>query len=58
MMVTELCLSEDEFQAFHVKEETQVTFCLKEFRVSLLPLSLPSFEMGGLVLFPTRFTSL
>ncbi|XP_061465512.1 cell cycle checkpoint control protein RAD9A [Rhineura floridana] len=32
MMVTELCLSEDEFQAFHVKEETQVTFCLKEFR--------------------------
>ncbi|XP_044294374.1 cell cycle checkpoint control protein RAD9A isoform X2 [Varanus komodoensis] len=32
MMVTELCLSEDEFQAFQVKEETQVTFCLKEFR--------------------------
>ncbi|KAJ6665580.1 hypothetical protein lerEdw1_003423 [Lerista edwardsae] len=32
MMVTELCLSEDEFQAFHIKQETQVTFCLKEFR--------------------------
>ncbi|XP_048339895.1 cell cycle checkpoint control protein RAD9A [Sphaerodactylus townsendi] len=31
-MLTELCLSEDEFQVFHVKEETQVTFCLKEFR--------------------------
>ncbi|XP_063145089.1 cell cycle checkpoint control protein RAD9A isoform X2 [Candoia aspera] len=32
MMVTEMCLSEDEFQAFHIKQETQVTFCLKEFR--------------------------
>ncbi|XP_015274805.1 PREDICTED: cell cycle checkpoint control protein RAD9A-like [Gekko japonicus] len=32
MMVTELCLSEDEFQVFHVKQETQITFCLKEFR--------------------------
>ncbi|XP_066467580.1 cell cycle checkpoint control protein RAD9A isoform X2 [Tiliqua scincoides] len=32
MMKTELCLSEDEFQAFHIKKETQVTFCLKEFR--------------------------
>ncbi|XP_026521435.1 cell cycle checkpoint control protein RAD9A [Notechis scutatus] len=32
MMVTEMCLSEDEFQAFHVKQEIQVTFCLKEFR--------------------------
>ncbi|XP_060628214.2 cell cycle checkpoint control protein RAD9A [Anolis sagrei] len=31
-MVTELCLNEDEFQAFHIKQETQVTFCLKEFR--------------------------
>ncbi|KAM6466073.1 cell cycle checkpoint control protein RAD9A [Liasis olivaceus] len=32
MMVTEMCLSEDEFQAFHIKQETQITFCLKEFR--------------------------
>ncbi|XP_032074370.1 cell cycle checkpoint control protein RAD9A [Thamnophis elegans] len=32
MMVTEMCLSEDEFQTFHVKQEIQVTFCLKEFR--------------------------
>ncbi|XP_060118548.1 cell cycle checkpoint control protein RAD9A [Heteronotia binoei] len=31
-MVTELCLSEDEFQVFRVKQETQITFCLKEFR--------------------------
>nr|XP_020661652.1 cell cycle checkpoint control protein RAD9A isoform X1 [Pogona vitticeps]XP_020661653.1 cell cycle checkpoint control protein RAD9A isoform X1 [Pogona vitticeps]XP_020661654.1 cell cycle checkpoint control protein RAD9A isoform X2 [Pogona vitticeps]XP_020661656.1 cell cycle checkpoint control protein RAD9A isoform X2 [Pogona vitticeps]XP_020661657.1 cell cycle checkpoint control protein RAD9A isoform X2 [Pogona vitticeps] len=31
-MVTELCLSEEEFQAFHIKQETQITFCLKEFR--------------------------
>lgn len=32
MMMTELSLSEDEFQSFHVKQEIQVTFCLKEFR--------------------------
>ncbi|KAL8182926.1 UNVERIFIED_CONTAM: hypothetical protein K2H54_008021 [Gekko kuhli] len=32
MMVTELSLSEDEFQVFHVEQETQITFCLKEFR--------------------------
>ncbi|XP_042314765.1 cell cycle checkpoint control protein RAD9A-like, partial [Sceloporus undulatus] len=31
-MVTELCLNEDEFQAFHIKQEAQITFCLKEFR--------------------------
>ncbi|XP_053139289.1 cell cycle checkpoint control protein RAD9A isoform X2 [Hemicordylus capensis] len=53
MMVTELCLSEDEFQAFHVKQETQVTFCLKEFRGLLsfaessnLPLSI-HFDTPG-----------
>ncbi|KAL7991933.1 hypothetical protein Chor_016189 [Crotalus horridus] len=32
MMVTEMCMSEDEFQVFHIKQEIQVTFCLKEFR--------------------------
>uniref|UniRef100_A0A8D0GZC0 Cell cycle checkpoint control protein n=1 Tax=Sphenodon punctatus TaxID=8508 RepID=A0A8D0GZC0_SPHPU len=53
MMVTELCLSEDEFQAFHVQQETRVTFCLKEFRGLLsfaestsLPLSI-HFDAPG-----------
>ncbi|KAM3851483.1 cell cycle checkpoint control protein RAD9A isoform 1-T1 [Vipera latastei] len=32
MMVTEMCMSEDEFQVFHIKQDIQVTFCLKEFR--------------------------
>ncbi|KAJ7344142.1 hypothetical protein JRQ81_000092 [Phrynocephalus forsythii] len=52
-MVTELCLSEEEFQAFHVKQETQITFCLKEFRGLLsfaessnLPLSI-YFDIPG-----------
>ncbi|XP_065447820.1 cell cycle checkpoint control protein RAD9A isoform X3 [Chrysemys picta bellii] len=31
-MVTELCLSEDEFQDVQVQQQSHVTFCLKEFR--------------------------
>ncbi|KYO28086.1 cell cycle checkpoint control protein RAD9A isoform B [Alligator mississippiensis] len=52
-MVTELCLSEDEFQDVRVPQETQVTFCLKEFRGLLsfaessnLPLSI-HFDTPG-----------
>nr|XP_048709840.1 cell cycle checkpoint control protein RAD9A isoform X2 [Caretta caretta] len=32
IMVTELCLSEDEFQDVQVQQQSHVTFCLKEFR--------------------------
>ncbi|XP_019412189.1 PREDICTED: cell cycle checkpoint control protein RAD9A isoform X1 [Crocodylus porosus] len=52
-MVTELCLSEDEFQDVRVPQETQITFCLKEFRGLLsfaessnLPLSI-HFDTPG-----------
>uniref|UniRef100_A0A8C8S869 Cell cycle checkpoint control protein RAD9A n=1 Tax=Pelusios castaneus TaxID=367368 RepID=A0A8C8S869_9SAUR len=31
-MMTELCLSEDEFQDVQVQQQSHVTFCLKEFR--------------------------
>ncbi|NXV11949.1 RAD9A protein, partial [Cepphus grylle] len=34
MMVTELCLAEDEFQTVAVAPGSCITFCLKEFRVS------------------------
>ncbi|XP_053881711.1 cell cycle checkpoint control protein RAD9A isoform X3 [Malaclemys terrapin pileata] len=35
-MVTELCLSEDEFQDVQVQQQSHVTFCLKEFRAGHL----------------------
>lgn len=36
-MVTELWLAEDEFQSVAVVPDSHITFCLKEFRVSLHP---------------------
>lgn len=34
-MVTELWLAPDEFQAVAVVPDSRITFCLKEFRVSV-----------------------
>lgn len=56
-MVTELWLAEDEFQSVAVAPGSQITFCLKEFRVSphlspsalghpLVPLTLPFVPRG------------
>ncbi|MGH0190318.1 UNVERIFIED_CONTAM: hypothetical protein FKN15_044359 [Acipenser sinensis] len=33
MMLTEISLDADEFESFQVREETGITFCLKELRV-------------------------
>lgn len=35
-MVTETSIGEEDFQQLHAPEGIAVTFCLKEFRVSLL----------------------
>nr|XP_051682602.1 cell cycle checkpoint control protein RAD9A isoform X3 [Oryctolagus cuniculus] len=40
-MVTEMSLGEDDFQQLRVREGVAVTFCLKEFRVSLPPRHVP-----------------
>ncbi|NXU59529.1 RAD9A protein, partial [Turnix velox] len=58
MMVTELCLSEDEFQTVAVAPGSSITFCLKEFRALLtfaeasnLPLTIHYDEPGRPVIF-------
>uniref|UniRef100_A0A8C2D915 Cell cycle checkpoint control protein n=1 Tax=Cyprinus carpio TaxID=7962 RepID=A0A8C2D915_CYPCA len=51
-MMTELCLSSEEFDHFAVGSQTSVTFCLKELRVSSsgLPVSLYFDEPGSPVI--------